>query len=109
MAIATKTTKRLKKVLPDVVQIGPLTFEIQREHVLGACAEILYTEGIIKVSPDLSADVTAVSYWHEVFHGMLFQAGYNAKSNKHDEIIIDALAHAMVMLLRECPDCAEVC
>ena len=56
-----------------------------------------YSTMTIHIQDGLDAQVRAVTLWHERIHAMLYSAGIR----KHDERLIDALAHAIVAWERD--------
>ncbi len=96
----TKKIVNIVQDLPTEVKIGALNFEIKRINLRksGACGDCNYEDSEIRIDPSLSEDVTKITYWHEVYHGMLFNAGIVDHSEY--ETIIDLFAHGMVSVLR---------
>ena len=100
--------------LPTPVQIGALSYNIVRQAKIlstnGSDAsgnaephevwgQIQYAETQIVLDQAVSVQYERVLLWHELLHGVLFNAGHEQVS----EDLIDALAAGIVDMLRRNP------
>lgn len=90
--------------LPSQVQIGAIAYDVVAvDDLHGAsgkiCGDIDAQRCRIRVDAGLHPQIQRVTLWHEVLHGILYAAGIA----EHDEQQIDALAHGLVLLLRDNP------
>jgi len=84
--------------------IGAIAYEVIEVAELASehgtlCGEISSTKCRIRIDADMAAPVKQVTLWHEIIHGILFNAGYR----EHDEQQIDALAYGLMQVLRDNP------
>lgn len=93
--------------LPNKVQIGAIaytineiTMAIDADKPTRTVGQILVDSAVIDIAADLHPQVKIHTLWHETFHGILNAAG----QDDQPEHIIDALAHGVVMLLRDNPN-----
>lgn len=90
--------------IPEKIKIGGKTYtvEITNKMDLGinnVSAEILYSDLIIRISPQASAKMEA-DFIHEMVHAIYFGLGYR----DHDEKRVDELAHALHSVIVDNPD-----
>jgi hypothetical protein len=64
------------------------------------CGDINTSRARIRINADDDSQVQVVTLWHEVIHGMLYTAGIR----EHDEVLVDALAHGLVQVMRDNPE-----
>lgn len=89
------------------VKVGPLGYEVVEEAGLhdhddnnvkrSLHGDINYRDGIIHLEKDQSDDLKSVVLVHELIHGILF----NACAEKHDENLIEVIAHGIVAALKD--------
>ena len=94
--------------IPDSIKIGGKVYAVEITNKLdlgnaNASAEILYSDLIIRVSPQAPAKMEA-DFLHEMFHGIFDHLGYKV----HDEKQIDELAQALHMVIVDNPDIFKV-
>lgn len=96
--------------LPESIKIGPMHYSVEtREGLRSAKDQLLlgqidFEELKIKLDASMRQEVQAVVFWHEIMHGVLYQAG---RPEWEDERLIDALAYGMVDLLHNGCDLLE--
>lgn len=71
--------------------------EVSPQDSPDSYGECDYSAMTIRIQDGLEAQVRSVTLWHERLHAMLYSAGIR----KHDERLVDALAHAIVAFLRD--------
>ncbi len=82
--------------LPETVKVGPVTYAVQEVDELDGGDSIgQYHKGsaTIKVVRSLPDDVKLVTFWHEVMHAICETTG-----QKHNERVINAFSHSLVVL-----------
>jgi hypothetical protein len=100
--------------IPAVIHIGPVDYEVKIVKGLSSTDEdgnaqklyghIQYGAVQINLEKDM-ADVAKVTVlWHEVIHGLLYQAGYV----EHTEEMVLALGYAIYGLIRANPELIEL-
>lgn len=93
--------------IPDCVKIGGVPYEVyisEDKHdllELTYCGRIDYGAQRIALRK-CGPDAMKISLLHECLHGMLNALGLC--SDKHDEQLIDGLAHQLLLLLRDNPE-----
>jgi len=94
----------------DKIKIGGIYFDIVRKENLVHPVDnrrldghILYGESKIYLDDAMSPQAEMQTVWHEVVHGILTQAGMDAKEN-----LIDCIAYGIIMVLVDNPQLADV-
>jgi hypothetical protein len=87
------------------IQIGPIRYEVVEVAELASAkgelyGDIDYSKCRIRIAAESDAQVKRVTLWHEILHGILTGA---AQTEDHNEAHIDALAHGIILLLRDNP------
>lgn len=88
------------------VKIGPLRYQlIFVERLLSETdnklqGHIEYQPCTLKVEADADSQIQAVTILHEILHGLLNNVGFY----KHDEKLIDTLAHGLFDVIQDNPD-----
>ena len=82
----------------EKVKIGAVTYTVA-DAPIPDCGLIDYEAQTIVIKKGLGKDARAVTMWHEVIHGILYNMGHV----NHDEIIVDGIAHGVVQCLRDNP------
>jgi hypothetical protein len=100
--------------LPPVVQIGPLPFDVSivkdltvKEDdgtVVKIRGRIIYHELQIKIDKNMPEEVKVAVLWHELIHGLLYQAEYA----EHTEEMVLALGYAIYGAIRANPELVEL-
>lgn len=78
------------------IQIGAITYAVA-DAPIRDCGLIDYEAQTIVLRNSLGKDARAVTLWHEVIHGILYNMGHV----NHDEVLVDGLAHGVVQCLRD--------
>lgn len=89
---------------PLTIKIGPVTYRVKEvtglhdrgQELLG---QIDYSQETIELRTEQGPTAKRVTLWHEIFHGILANAGLS----DHDERLIDALAYGLVSVLVDNP------
>lgn len=86
--------------IPAEVTIGTVTYRVVAVVNLASegkpyMGTIEHSTGTLKLDAALPEDIKLVTFWHEVIHGILRQAG-----QKHSEGLTDAISHGLVALFR---------
>lgn len=89
--------------IPKKVKINGITYKVNvTENIklgLDFGGEILYGDQEINIRP-IGKEMKEVVFFHECIHGMLESLGYD----KHDEKLVDGLAHQLFMLINDNPE-----
>lgn len=80
------------------IQIGAITYNLA-EAPIRDCGFIDYEAQTIVLKNSLCKDARAVTLWHEVIHGILYNMGHV----NHDEVLVDGIAHGVLQCLRDNP------
>lgn len=91
-------------IIPKRIKIGGKIYavEITDQFDFGkvnVSAEIIYTDLVIRVSPNARGKMEA-DFIHELVHGIMDHLGYK----EHDEKRVDELAQALYMVIQDNPD-----
>lgn len=91
------------------IQIGPLTYQVVEVPELASASgslygDIDYGKCRIRICAESDPQIKLVTLWHELLHGILAGA---AHTEDHNEAHIDALAHGIVLALRDNPQLAR--
>lgn len=92
--------------MPDkksVVKIGPIEYRIEMVDVFigesnsdSLMGQIDYTNAVIRIRRDLMPDQKRGVLWHEIIHGILYQAGW--LGHDHNEGITTAMEYGLTTL-----------
>lgn len=88
------------------VKIGPISYRFMLVDRLISEIDnklqghIVYQTCELKVEADSDEQIQAVTILHEVLHGIINNAGIV----KHDETVIDALAHGLLDVIQDNPE-----
>jgi hypothetical protein len=80
------------------IKIGAISYSVS-EAPIRECGLIDYDSQTICLRDSLGKDTQAVTLWHEIIHGIL----YNMGQTNHDEILVDGIAHGIVQVLNDNP------
>lgn len=96
-------------MMPDTIKIGPVTYKVlviddlhkidDEGRKVWLHGHILQADAEIRVANDQADDVKVITVWHEVIHGIL----YNAGQKEHPEGLIEAISAGLVQLIRDNP------
>lgn len=97
-------------MLPKTVRIGAVGYTVKVMDDLHKVDDdgrkmwlhghIRLADSELRVANDQSADIKVVTLWHEILHGIL----YNAGQSEQPEPLIEAFSFGIVQLLRDNPD-----
>ncbi len=89
-----------KMKIPSKVLINGIPYKVSETNNLqlglNYGGEIFYNEQEINIRPS-SNECKEITFLHECIHGMLHSLGYE----KHDEKMVDGLAHQLFMLIKD--------
>jgi hypothetical protein len=80
------------------IKIGAITYAIV-ESELAAYGSIDYETQTISIRAGMSTEARTVTLWHEIIHGIMYNLGYS----KHNELLVDGLAHGVFQALTDNP------
>ena len=80
------------------IKIGAITYAIV-ESDLSAYGSIDYETQTISIRAGMSTEARTVTLWHEIIHGIMYNLGYS----KHNELLVDGLAHGVFQALADNP------
>lgn len=92
---------------PERVVIGPLEYQVKIVKNLRSddnkrlAGMINGPEATIYLTEEQSPQFARIVLWHEMIHGILDAAGFQAE---HNEAVVDALAHGLVDVILRNPD-----
>lgn len=88
--------------MPREIRIGAIAYQVATVEELAdgqLHGDINFGKCRIRIAADGDVQKQHVTLWHEVLHGILYQAGMTDQ----DEQTIDALAYGIVQVLRDNP------
>ena len=93
--------------IPQKVRIGAIDYEIK---IVPSTADALQPGLIGKIDENTqiitlqegAEQSMLCTFLHEIVHGILYNAGYGGNC-EHDERLVDAMAHGLLMLVRDNP------
>jgi hypothetical protein len=96
----------------NTIRIGPIDYEIVyvaglRDGDLKLDGWFKFPESRILIEEGLSEQARRQILWHEIFHGIFNQFG-GLSEDKKEETVIDALAYAVMNVLRDNPELSKL-
>jgi hypothetical protein len=82
----------------STIKIGAITYAVV-ESELAAYGSIDYETQTISIRAGMSTEARTVTLWHEIIHGIMYNLGYS----KHNELLVDGLAHGVFQALTDNP------
>lgn len=93
--------------IPDAIEIGGITYEVQFHSELpqGRVAQIHFTKGTIEIDDGLGDEVTFVSFIHEIVHGVMqAQDHFQNDMIYNDEAFTERTAQLMTSVFKQIYD-----
>jgi hypothetical protein len=87
--------------LPKSIKVGPITYDIREEArlaAMGLYGQLVRTDSVIELLPDMPEGIRKVTVWHEIVEEILEQIGV-----KGEETVINRLAYGIVGVLQDNP------
>ena len=84
----------------DKIKVGAIEYTLVEIPQLPDLGIIDLAQQTIGVRAGIPKDLKAWTIWHEIIHAILYSNGH---ISGHDEVLVDALAHGLVQVLRENP------
>lgn len=85
-------------MIGNSIKIGAITYAVVDAEIPD-CGKIDYETQTITIKSSLPIEVRTVTLWHEIIHGIMYNLGYV----KHNEVLVDGLAHGVFQALTDNP------